>query len=143
MSQSIFRFSPAMPPDILAIVSKLCVRYEWLIPRWVQVVYVNYVGNGNGEGNEANTTTTKPYRWALVSICGRFLLNDERERRLAILHEFLHIPTAPTIDYVENTLKSVIEEKKFQKHTLDVLSDHYEAAVQDLAERILAHEESV
>jgi len=140
-----FEFEPNFPTDLLHSVAGLLKRYEWLVPLWCQRILVRFRGDSE-DGEDADCTTRKDYRWSVITIRGNFLEETERGRRISIVHELVHIPTTRVFSYAADTVDLLFKDgdaPKFHQHIKDGLREHYEAGVQDLAERIIAFEDSI
>jgi len=141
MAKPSFIFDESIPHDILASVKRICRRFLWIVPAWVEVVYVKFEMQPDHSGQIATTTTTRAYRNSVVRVCPLFVADNEEGRRAHIVHEFLHIPTAPTVDCANRIIRDVIKDDSFKKHALDTIAELYEGAVCDLARSIVEFDE--
>ena len=65
-------------------------------------------------------------------------MSPESRRREDLIHEMIHISTAPLADYARETIKLLLESDapKFHQHAQAELSTRHELAVQELAQLI-------
>jgi hypothetical protein len=132
-----FVYDASIPHDVLASVKRICKRFEWILPAWVEGVYVKFRTDGERAGNIAETATTKAYRVSVVWLGPLFVSDIEDGRRAHIVHEFLHIPTAPTVDKANHVIRENITCEKHRKLALDTIAELYEGAICDLARSIV------
>lgn len=136
-------FDEDFPKLIKKEVEKLINETAWLIPLWLQKLYVGY--KGNDEDSNAFNNTRKDYRFARIMICGNFLKNRAFEQKQTILHEILHIHNCPYLDYVDELIDLLCPESdapKFRESMQNELTRKAESMTEDVAFAIAKFNES-
>jgi hypothetical protein len=89
---------PLVPPEIAAAAVPVIAAHRYLIPGWVHELYVVYDGAAAAEpgGHPIATMALSPeYRQATLTLCGLWLLRNQRERTDVVRHELLHLALEP------------------------------------------------
>ena len=131
-------WSKDMPREVRAVAEPLVEDALRYLPSWVQHLSVRY-GIGEGEdGVVAVVEAEYPYRQVKVRLTPHFLTDSPRNRKRAIVHEFMHSPIAPIRAWVIRTLQTLTEEDDALRQSLfNEYHDLEEGAVQDLTFAIL------
>lgn len=127
-------FDEDFPELIKQEVENLINETAWLVPLWLQKLYIGY--KGNDEDSNAYNHTRKDYRFARITICGNFLKNRTVEQKQTIVHEILHIHNVPYADYVDELIDLLCPESdapKFRESMQNELQRKLEAMTQDLS----------
>jgi hypothetical protein len=137
-----FSYKPNIPVSLRPEIEKLFQPFEWLVPAWCERVNIHWDSKGADE-DCAQTTTHFAYRWASISLFPMFWDQSEEKKRQSVVHELLHISTAPVADYARNAFESLVkaDAPKFHEHLQSELGDRYEGMVQDLMRIILSKTE--
>jgi hypothetical protein len=133
MNESKFSFKPDIPASLRPEIEKLFLPFEWLIPTWCDHVNIHWYSDGN-DSRAMDTAAYYDYRYAEIKIYPSFHDQNKRIQQRGILHELLHIVSAPLADYAAHTIELLLEPDapKFNRHAQDELRIRYEAMTQDL-----------
>ncbi len=134
------RYKPTLPPDVRKLVEPHLAELEWLIPAWMQQVFITYSDGKAPQEDEHNsvamtTYVNHEYRWATITIYPDMVSSPEEGRREDIIHELIHLHTNPMADRANNVIRILMgdEQKALYNVQEDELTALHEAAVQDLA----------
>jgi hypothetical protein len=128
-----------MPPEVRAAVRPLLLAHLWLVPAWCRELLVTWKDrhhHDTGGTITASSGSDPQYRYARLALHAPWLDSSRSQRRREIIHELLHIPLAPLIDYHEDAIDRLFadaEESPFRAHLEAGWQERHEGAVQDLA----------
>lgn len=136
MTEIIFRDS--FPEIAQPKVSEILEKFRWLLPVWMQRLYVNY--RGDEKDNSAYVSVEKDYRFGNLTICGHWLNEPKAVQPEQIIHELIHLHFAPLKDYACDaalTLCDGNQESRIFKLIEKELISKNEQGTQDLAFAIM------
>lgn len=93
---------------IRAGLEPLLRKYDWLLPNWLNYVFVYYT-------NEESSTAARiianyEYRNAQLNIASGWVLNDADYQERCVRHEFLHVVAEPLLNGIRD-LHGMVKEK--------------------------------
>jgi hypothetical protein len=101
----IIEFRKDFPELLQPEVERILKEYNWLIPNWVQRLFIGY--DGSSEGYSCYVTMEHDYRFANLQICGHWARGDKSLMTEEIIHEIIHLHFSPFADYAKDTIKSL------------------------------------
>jgi len=125
----------SVPPAIKRELQRELKKYEWLVPKWCQYIYVEWNPVGSNDGTLITCHTMYEYRNARLTFCPLFFGETER-RTEHVIHDLLHAFAAPLADFAYDTINRLVpaeEAPKFRDSLLEELRVRNESFVQDLA----------
>lgn len=93
MSMPEIRFEVPFPAEQRTVVAGILHQNFWLLPSWVEVVWVEFETPAENERISARCQTNEEYRSIRLTICPEWLLSEQQIRMSDIRHEFLHAST--------------------------------------------------
>lgn len=130
------------PAEARAAVEASMAGLEWLIPDWCTELILRWDSAPpdapDGTAGAACTTACYEYRWACIRVYPSWLEGGPAERRQELVHELLHVFTAPLVEYVEKMADRLLKEDapKFHATVREEIRERQEAATQDLSHAI-------
>lgn len=94
MSMRDLRFELPFPAEQRAVVQQLIDDNSWLLPRWVEVIWVRFEVPPKPTIS-ARVTVNEEYRSIQLCVCPEWLVSEPRLRESDIRHEFIHACTEP------------------------------------------------
>lgn len=95
-------FDKEFPESIRDETEKNVKNAAWLLPLWLQRLYVGW--DTNDKDSNAYIRVDKDYRFARLTICSGWLDGIPERRQESIIHEIIHCFTAPISDYAKEIL---------------------------------------
>lgn len=135
-----FLYDNDIPAAVLGELQKALEQWAWIIPVWCERVFVGWSEESREENFSAVTNVEYCYRWARITFYPCFLKQEDMAKDA--LHELIHIPLQVASGWARERIQTLVSEEdapKFRKVLLDELTERVEAATEDLASRILAH----
>lgn len=97
------RFDDEVPKEIHALVRPVIEQEMWLLPSWLQLLFVRYT-TPNDNHTSMSTTPNEEYRSGTLYIHPSWINGNEGTRATEIRHEFIHFP----IDTLAEVIQEVI-----------------------------------
>lgn len=99
-----------LPKEVRDAARPHILNYLWLLPSWVHLLHVQYsLVDGDDTDTLASMNSAPSYRYATLTIYGRWLNESPERRERNILHELIHPTNAPLIVAVHELVKAVVE----------------------------------
>jgi hypothetical protein len=124
------RFEVPFPSEQRMIVSALIHQNMWLLPSWVEVIWVRFETPPQ-PSISARCAVNEEYRSIRFSICPEWLLSEPHIRESDVRHEFLHASTDP-LHRVGRQLVAMIEDDKLRQWANEELRLAIERCTTDL-----------
>jgi hypothetical protein len=125
-------YDPGIPAEYRAAIEPLIERHRWVLPGWVQMLYVEFYH----DDASLSTLTRVEYRKVSLRIHPPFLSQCEASRSDDVLHEFLHAPLEAMRDVVFSLLDATGADDALRKWAEEQLRVANEMAVCDLTHAI-------
>lgn len=128
------RFDDEVPPEIHASIQPIIERTLWLLPTWLQMIFVRYT-TPTEDAASMSITVNEEYRSGTLHIHPNWLMGSEQERISNVRHEFIHFP----IDVLATACKQAIDlhpNEDVKKIARENLRIAVEKAVVDLEQAI-------
>jgi hypothetical protein len=128
-----------MPPEVRTSVRPMLLQYLWLVPGWCRAIIVDWHQPEN-RAAQAWSHSRPEYLEGEISFCPNWLGSGETDRRLAVIHEVLHLQLATMQkehDALIGRMFSDAEAPKFKSTCEEDWRRASEASVQNLAYSIL------
>ncbi|MCB9902548.1 MAG: hypothetical protein H6826_14480 [Planctomycetes bacterium] len=109
-----------------------------VVPPWCRMIHCNFL-ECQSPDSDAECSTDYDYRSASLRLGAAFFKHDEGDRVEVLLHELLHIATAPIADLARSSLTKVTADYNpgARDAILDPLTGAIEQTVQDLTFALL------
>lgn len=122
------------PRDVAASVRAVLAETLYLLPPWLRSLRVQFESSDPMNAN-ASVSVQHEYRRATITIYGGWLDGDDHRRRADILHEFMHIWTAPLADGARGVIQELFPDDggPVRKLAEKLLVDSVETITEDLA----------
>lgn len=124
------RFEVPFPAEQRAIVQKLIDDNGWLLPRWVEVIWVRFEVPPNS-AISSRISVNEEYRSIRFSICPEWLLSEAHIRESDVRHEFIHASTDP-LHRVGRQLITLLDDEKLKQWATEELRLAIERTTADL-----------
>lgn len=99
-----------LPKEVRDAARPHILNYLWVLPSWVHLLHVQYSLTDEGDtGTLASMNSAPSYRFATLTIFGRWLNESPERRERHILHELIHPTNAPLIVATHELVKVVVE----------------------------------
>lgn len=122
------------PPEVRSALRPILLDYLWLVPSWVQTLYVRWEERPEDPDTSALSGAQPEYRQAQLTICTGWLSAIHASRRTMLVHELVHMPLAPMVIEHEDIAKRLLDDApRFSGYSLGQWRRVLEGAVQDLA----------
>jgi hypothetical protein len=127
------------PKETKPAVERALAGLEWLVPSWCHSLALRWDCSEDAHVC-AETSTNVAYRWATIRIRPSWLSETDGERRATLVHELLHVATAPLIEAAGEIADRFVKEHApaAYDYAREQLSSANEAAVCDLTAIITA-----
>lgn len=132
----ILDFNQNIQPEIEAEIRNHFDRWSWIIPGWIQRIYVKVWSQSEEEGTMLTIKGHYDYREACIDVMCGWLNQDQQSKSLQMLHELLHLHLGLIADFARDNfdrLADPSEAPKYNKTLQDELRVRHESATQDLA----------
>lgn len=137
MTKSKFRFDPDIPDLVRYDIQGFFEPFESLIPVWCNSVCIGFTGGGCHEPGYINsvaiTETHYQYRWARITVYGRWVDQTHRFKLEVASHELLHICTNPIKEWIEGVINHAVRPKQ-RALLLEQLAMYNEMITEDIAQ---------
>jgi hypothetical protein len=124
-------------PHIQAEIDRYLQPALWLVPGWVQSVWINLWGSDNASGEASiSINANYDYRNVVLDFYTIWLNQSHEEKTMQMLHELLHIHLSLIADYSRDKINLLCpsnEAEKFNASLQEGLRERHESATQDLA----------
>lgn len=124
------RFEVPFPAEQRTLVSAMIHDNAWLLPRWVEVVWVRFEVPREPT-TSARVLVSEEYRSIRLAVCPEWLLCEQHIRQSDIRHEFIHASTDPLVR-VGHQLADMIEDPKLKAWAREELRLALERSTADL-----------
>lgn len=100
-----FQFDDDVPALIRPDLEKYFLPLEPLIPDWCNRVYVSWQGGDSSNGRHVmQNSVNYRYRWARITVHGRWTDQPEDGKRGQVIHELLHIAVDPLYHWIADRI---------------------------------------
>lgn len=90
-------FNNDFPEIIKPQVGSILNDFDWLLPAWLQTLYVGY--HADEQEASAYISVNKDYRFANLKVCGHWVNESAELQKEQILHELIHLYNVPIKRY--------------------------------------------
>ncbi len=126
-----FEWKADTPPEYRAAVEPLLKLWVWLLPNWLDVVFIEY----EHKSGSAGTITRDRYRNATLFLRPALLEEGDYEREVSLVHELCHFCQGP----IQSVLERFLEEAPDDKFKADTAEHAMEQVVSDLSHALVRH----
>lgn len=135
MTSDKIRFAPSVSPEVRNAIEPHIVRWAFLVPAWCQEVDVHW--DDGDSGGSLRMDTSYEYRRADLFVLPNFLSCEPDHRETDVVHELLHIVTAP-IDRVAQDFRDVLvkDNKSLKPFADEMIRRAIESVTCDLTQLI-------
>jgi hypothetical protein len=135
-----FIYSETIPAEILPVVKEKFEKYEYLVPGWAKEVRIYWKPEGSSEKlTSADTIGDFAYRFGIINICPGFLSEVDSDREDTVIHELIHVLTAPLVNFYGQLLHylDLTESGKTKEFVDEQFSEKLEGMTVDLTTAFL------
>jgi hypothetical protein len=138
-------FSADTPPEYSSAVLSIIEHFRWIIPTWCHALSVEYKwSDADGDGRTRADCLAEPqYRQARIRFYASFLEMSDADRKNVIVHELLHIVTAPLARATEDALWAATMSDDARKLATKMRNEAEECVVEDLTCAVIARDELI
>lgn len=136
-----FHFDEDIPEVIRPDLERWFGTYEWAIPQWCHTVYIGWVGGDYANGPAAVMTNdvNYRYRWARITVHGRWTDQPDSHRNRLVLHEIVHVAVDALYHWTRQQIKELTKDDDRLRRILDEeAEERIEAIVEDLTTIVLS-----
>jgi hypothetical protein len=129
-----------MPHEVRAVLRPLLLEYSWLVPGWCRRLSVGWASSEDSAA-AAEAFSRPEYLWGEIWIHRGWLEACETERRLAVIHELIHLQLASMQKEHEADINRLFEDgdaPKFKATLHEKRIKAMEQSVQNLAYAIFS-----
>jgi hypothetical protein len=129
----------SLPPEMREGFERVWVRWNWLVPTWVQQIAVNFANDRESEAT-ARMRSSIEYRWAELELLPKYLTRDEEQRDGVLIHELAHLNQAPLQRWGEDVIKLLegMNERALATHLRETFTRALEESTTDWSRAIHA-----
>ena len=124
-------YAADIPEEVRGAIDMTLKPLYQFLPGWIHCLYIMWSPSRNGEA--AEVLTNWQYRDARITITELWMLLGRADRRTTMVHEIMHMYTAPLADYVIEIMDKVLGD---DKRLLDIvhteMTTRNEIATQEL-----------
>ena len=127
-------FAEEFPQDLKEITEPLINKWKLLIPSWCEYLGIVYLPK-----RDAVLSCSPNYRnrYATLFVTGAWFQENQDEREIALIHEFVHILQSPFDDVANRIVEDAFEKgSSMSEFVKSMLLDSSEATVEDIANAI-------
>lgn len=135
----IFQFDKNIPPELLPRIKALVTPLACLVPKWCQVVEINYCGypvaNDTEENTNARASISYDYREGYIKVYPSFFEHTPEDQEDICVHEFVHLSNSIAVDYAMGELLRLLagdENKNYRESVMAQFTNHIESTTQDM-----------
>lgn len=128
-----------MPNEVRTALAPILRSYLWLVPGWCRQIGVSY-NQGDEDSGDASTSCDPEYRQGWICFHAGWLDANPTQRRLEVIHELLHFPTAPMVEEHQGAVDRLLtgDDADTLKKTLrEQWRKVFEGTTQDMAFAVL------
>lgn len=141
-SSILVAYHRSLPFRIRKILPQYVDALRFLIPSWVRSLTFNYQPNAIEDGKfttPAYSDVQDDYLFAIITLSDNWFMGDKSERVTELMHEFLHLTSAPSFHFGRRALEKLMEEDRGPRSSL-ILEEYrrrYEASTQEITMELL------
>ena len=126
------------PPELKNIIAPMFEKFQLLVPKWVEDVYVTFDDEQDENYTVVETITVKEYRNIQLRFYPDFIYT-RTDKLYHFVHELCHAIYGAVYQYSYTNftnLLSDIGDEKLKRHVLEELRKYNESSTQDLTNLI-------
>lgn len=130
-----FVYDADIPEIILPDLRRYLEPLECLVPAWCAQVYIGYDGrdSASGTGCIMDCVVKYHYRWARITVYGRWTNQPDFYKPHAVTHELLHISIDPLFCWATDKIKGLAgDDARICGMLQQEASERVEAVTEDL-----------
>ncbi len=135
-------FDKDFPEWLKPQVENLLGEFAWLLPTWLQRLFVGY--SAEDADNSAKINVQKDWRFARLTFCASYIKNEDKIRRDDLAHELIHSFISPLKNYAVEVIEKLCkgDDLLFEIIKAELISRN-EQVTQDFAYAITKFNESM
>jgi hypothetical protein len=129
-------FNAGIEPGNLAELEQCVNEWAWLVPPWVQELWVNVQPHDTNVDSIATTWVREQYREVTLHFRPNWFIEAKKQRHLCVIHELLHITANPLYNFTRNVISKLADGEGEGGIILSEAEDYVERQVCDLSMQI-------